>query len=321
MKGIKNEENFNNMRNCCSLFLTCFWKQVSIGMLSLLLFLISGEASPGQDLDDLLEEEMGEETIFTSATFKSTRVINGMSIERMQKKQLDFRISHRFGTVNSGIYEFFGLDQASLRLGFDYGINDWLMIGIGRSTYEKTVDGFIKFSALRQSKGAKVMPVSLSLVSFMAINTLKWEDPERENYFSNRLSYVFQAMVARKISERLSLQLTPTLVHKNLVKTRFDQNDLFALGISGRFKLTKRTSLNLEYFYTFRKDNPDPEAIQYYNSFSIGYDIETGGHVFQIIITNSQPMIEKGFITETTGKWLDGDIHLGFNISRAFSFK
>ncbi len=271
-----------------------------------------------QDLMDLLEEESQVEINYTTATFKSTRIINGHSIERMPEGQLDFRIHHRFGTVNSGAYEFFGLDQANMHLSLEYGATDWFMFGIGRGTYQKTVDGFAKFSILRQSTGTINMPVSLSAYGTMAVNSLKWAEPERTNYFSSRLTYTFHLLVARKFSERFSLQVTPTVIHKNLVPTELDNNDIFALGAGGRFKITKRISFNSEYFYVFQPDYQS-NAGQYHNSFSAGFDLETGGHVFQIMLTNSTPMIEKGFITETTGQWRDGDIHLGFNISRVFS--
>jgi hypothetical protein len=245
--------------------------------------------------------------------------MNGHSIQKMPPGQLDFRISHRFGTLNSGAYELWGLDQANIHFGFDYGIFKWLMLGVGRGTYEKTYDGFAKFTILRQSTGAKEMPVSLSAFSSVAINSLKWPETEQTNYFSSRLSYVAQVLVARKFSPSFSFQLTPSYVHRNMVSTELDPNDLFALGAGGRMKLSKRISLNAEYFLLA---NPkDYMSQQIYNPLSVGFDIETGGHVFQIILTNSVAMIEKGFIGETTGRWAKGDIHLGFNISRVFNFR
>ena len=290
-------------------------------LLCILFLLVAGiPDTVAQDLMDLLESETEEEINYTTATFKSTRILNGHSIERMQEGQLDFRISHRFGTINSGAYEFFGLDEANIHLGLEYGIKDWIMIGLGRGTYQKTVDGFLKFSILRQSAGKKNIPVSVSWLSTVGVNSLKWTDPERINYFSSRLSYVHQLLIGRKFNDRISLQLTPGMIHRNLVETEIDPNDLYSIGIGGRFKITQRLSLNSEYFYVIRPKNR-PLDFNYYNSFSVGFDIETGGHVFQLHITNSVAMIEKGFIGETTGDWLNGDIHFGFNISRVFSLK
>jgi hypothetical protein len=287
--------------------------------LIILLFLVPIGIFAQNDLMNLLDENPGKEINYTTATFKSTRIINGHSVEKMPAGQLDVRISHRFGLVNTGAYEFFGLDQANMHLSLEYGILKWLMVGVGRGTYEKTFDGFAKFTILRQSTGAKVSPVSVSILSSAAVNSLKWSDPSKTYYFSSRLSYVGQVLVARKINQALSVQLTPSYVHRNLVSTELDPNDLFAMGAGGRLKLSKRISLNAEYYYMANPKTYMSQAV--YNPLSLGIDIETGGHVFQLLFTNSVSMIEKGFIGETTGQWRKGDIHFGFNISRVFTLK
>jgi hypothetical protein len=268
---------------------------------------------------NLLDQNSPKQINYTTATFKSTRVMNGHSIERMPAGQLDVRISHRFGQINTGGYNFYGLDQSNIHLSLEYGITNWLMVGIGRGEYEKTFDGFTKFSILRQSTGAKEMPVSVSVLTSVAMKTLKFQNTAVTNYFTSRLAYVAQILVARKISEALSVQLTPSYVHRNMVATELDPNDLFAMGAGARLKLTKRASLNAEYYYLV---NPRTYMSQkVYNPLSIGFDIETGGHVFQLFFTNSIGMIEKAFIGETTGTWTKGDIRFGFNISRVFTLK
>jgi hypothetical protein len=264
-------------------------------------------------LMDLLGEDT--EINYAAFTFKSTRVINGHSIENAAKGVMDFRISHRFGRVNSGAAELYGLDVSTIRLGFEYGVTDRLMVGLGRSSFNKVFDGFAKFKILRQSTGAKKMPISLSVFSSVALETVAWANPDRENFFSSRLYYAHQILIARKFSKALSLQLSPTLVHRNLVQTNAEKNDVLALGFGGRQKITNRTSFNFEYFYVL----PNQIAEGLYDSFSVGFDVETGGHVFQLHFTNSTPMIEKGFITETSGNWSKGDVHFGFNISRVFT--
>ena len=280
------------------------------------LFAITSSLSAQEE--DLLSLLGEEETInYVTGSFKATRVINLHSLENMSGGELDIRIHHRFDPINGGIYDLFGLDGASIRIGADYGITDRLMIGLGRSSYEKTYDGFIKYKILRQSTGAKKMPVTMAVLSTMAIKTLKPTDQDRENYFSNNLYYAFQLILGRKFSEALTLQLSPSLVHRNLVETVEEENDVFACGVSGRIKLSKRVSLNAEYIYVF----PDQLDPKYHNSLSIGFDIETGGHVFQLHLSNSLPMIEKGFIAETDQTWGDGGVHLGFNISRVFNLK
>jgi len=285
----------------------------------LLFSLISVGIFAQDDLMNLLNKDAPKETNYTTATFKSTRIMNGHSIERMPQGQLDVRISHRFGTINSGAYNFFGLDQSNIHLGLEYGIFNWLMVGVGRSEYEKTFDGFAKFSILRQSTGAKVMPVSVSVLTSIALKTLKFPDQTRTNYFTSRLAYVGQILIARKISEALSVQLTPSYVHRNLVATELDPNDIFAIGAGARVKILKRISLNAEYYYI---TNPKTYmSQQIYDPLSVGFDIETGGHVFQLFFTNSLGMTEKQFIGGTTGQWKKGDIHFGFNISRVFTLK
>jgi hypothetical protein len=272
------------------------------------------------DLLNMIDSITPQETQYAYGTFKSTRVINGHSIERMPESQLDFRISHRFGLISQGYSQFFGLDQGFMLISLEYGIKDWVMVGLNRASTEKAVSGFTKFSILRQSSGAVNMPVSLSYFTSATVNGLNWTYPNRTNYFSSRLTYVHQLLIARKFNEQFSLQISPTLIHRNLVPTALDNNDIFALGLAARYKLSRRTSFNVEYYPVIRPtwNYVDP---QYTNSFSMGFDIETGGHVFQLMVTNSMGMIDKAFITQTTDNWFKGNIHLGFNISRVFSFK
>lgn len=283
---------------------------------ALLLFAIMlVRSAAAQDLFDALGKD-SVKTNYTYATFKSTRVVNGQSVENLPHGTLLFIVSHHFGALNSGSYNFFGLDQSTIRLGLEYGILDRLSVGVGRSSYEKTFDGFVKYKLLRQSSGYKTMPVTVTLFAAMDINSLKWQDPTRTNFFSSRLSYAYQILIARKFTNDLSLQLSPTLIHKNLVPNPNDKNDIYAIGFGGRYKLTKRVSVNAEYYALINQ----PKSAVAVNSFSVGVDIETGGHVFQLHFTNSQPMFERGFITETIGKWSHGDIYFGFNITRVFSF-
>lgn len=292
---------------------TPFSSALILGMIVLCTF-----PAKSQDLDALLDKELKPETTYATATFKSTRIVNGHSVERMKKDQLEFRVSHRFGQLNEGSYNLWGLDQGTIHLALEYGLTDWLEVGIGRSTYEKTFDGFGKVSLLRQSSGVKNMPIQLSYLLSTELISLK-SNPEKYKDVFSRMSFVNQILIARKINESISIQLTPTYIHRNLVPTELDRNDLFACGIGGRYKLSKRVALNVEYYYVYRQ-NSSSLPVTYYNPLSVGIDIETGGHVFQIMLTNSQAMREGGFIGKTTGSWSDAGIHLGFNISRVFSF-
>jgi hypothetical protein len=268
------------------------------------------------DLLDILEEETKQETSneIVTSIFKGTRILNGHSVENRKKQELEFIISHRFGRVNLGFDELFGLDQANIRFAFEYGLNDNLTIGIGRSSFEKTFDSFLKYSLIHQTKGEKSFPFAISLFGSIAAKTIKDYPPTDKRTFAESLFYVGQVLIARKVSSDFSVQLTPTYIHRNTVKIVEDPHDIFALGFGSRLKLSKRVSLNSEYFHAFNESM----SINARNSLSFGVDIETGGHVFQLILSNSITMIEKSFIAETTGNFFGGDIHFGFNLSRIF---
>lgn len=289
---------------------------LQINYLVIVLLFLTADIVAQDDLMDLLEQENNDSSsiIYTEATFSSTRIINGHSVELRTPGVLEVLISHRFGCVCGGFDEFFGLDDANTRIALEFGILNNLNIGIGRSTLDKEYDGFIKYRLLRQQQGLRNIPVTAVFFTSIAINSTE-APPDQDWSFTNRTAYTYQLLVSRKFSRNFSLQLTPTLVHKNLVETPEDDNDIYALGVGARHKITKRTALTFEYFYGFNL--PDDQDL--YNSFSIGVDIETGGHVFQLHLTNSRAIIEKGFVTETTDDFFDGEIHIGFNISRVFN--
>ncbi len=270
--------------------------------------------------DDLLGM-LGDEKVTDYATnaFKGTRVVNGHSMEMLHPGTMDFRILHRFGKVNLGAYQMFGLDQASMRMSFDFGLTKNLMVGVGRSTVRKELDGFVKYRVLRQSTGAKTMPVSVIAVAGMTVNGLKDAvgNPEVETTFPRRLGYYYSVIVGRKFSNRISLQLAPTVVHRNIVDSQVIPNDLFALGFGGRCKITQRLALIWDYNYVF---NQFPAKIEY-NPLSLGIDIETGGHVFQLHFSNAVGMNERAFISDANSNWLAGEIQFGFNLSRVFQLK
>lgn len=288
---------------------------------ALLLALLSsygGLSAQTDDIEKILEEdtETKPKIEYIRNAFKSTRVINGHSMEMLGEGVLDFRILHRFGMFKGGFKEFFGLDQATMRMGFDYGITRNLTIGIGRSTFKKEYDGFVKYRILHQRKGDKPMPVSLIWVSGMTVSTASFSN-SKLNTFSNRVGYYHQAIVGRKFSEGFTLQLSPTFVHRNLVEKNTDKNDMLSMGVGARIKVSKRSALILDTYPILYG------ATQNVNQFplSIGMDIETGGHVFQLHITNARGMNERAFITETFQQWDKGEIQFGFNLSRVFSVK
>jgi len=287
---------------------------IKIIFISAVLLLSSISLYAQDDLLAGLEAEQSNETTLVDATFKGTRLINGHTIETRKKGVMDFIIAHRFGTVDGGTYELFGLDNATMRLGFEYGMTDRLYIGLGRSSFEKTYDGFIKYRLIRQSKGSESMPFSATWLSTIAIKTLK--DPELELEFADKVANSHQLLLASKLTSAISIQLMPTWVHRNFIGEEDLNNDVFALGAGGRAKLSKRFGLSMEYYYQFQQLNENTK-----NSIAIGVDIETGGHVFQLQFTNATSMIPKGFISETTNDFFEGEIHFGFNVSRTFQVR
>ena len=272
------------------------------------------ESKAQDDLSAILEKETeNEQWELSSGAFKGTRLINGHSVELRGQGVLELIISHRFGTINSGIENLFGLDDANIRIGLDYSLTDRLVIGLGRSSFQKVYDGFIKYKLLSQHEDPGSVPLSVVYFSHMGINSSRWSNPERPNRSTDRYSFTHQLLLASKLNDNTSLQLMPSVVHRNLVPTAKEENLIYALGIGGRQKLTKSLALTFEYYYQFNNEND-----LYHNSTSFGFDIETGGHVFQLHFTNSNPTFERGFITETTGDFFAGDIHFGFNITRSF---
>lgn len=249
--------------------------------------------------------------------FKSPRVINGHSMEFLNPGTMDFRILHRFGQLDQGYKNFFGLDQASMRMSFDFGILRNLMVGVGRSTYKKELDAYLKFAPILQSKGPWSSPVTVAFVAGIARDGLPWSDPSRTNFYTSRLAYYFEMIIGRKFSEAFTLQIAPTLVHRNLVSLKTDHNNVYALGVGGRLKLSKRIAFTWDYTHVVQ-GMPDSG---YYNPLSLGFDIETGGHVFQLHFSNSTGMNERAFITETTSQWGKGEVRFGFNLSRVFQIR
>jgi hypothetical protein len=284
----------------------------STTLLIAILFL-SSQLFAQDDLLKLVDSSKPTKEYVTRA-FKSSRVINSHSIEMIPKGNMDFRILHRFGLVNTGGNNLWGLDQANMRFGFDYGLLRDLTVGIGRTNVNKEFDGFLKYRPLLQSKGPGSWPVAIVLVGGMTYTTMPWADPTRQNYNSSRIAYYGQILIGRKLNEMFSLQLGPTMVHRNLVPLESDKNDAYAIEMGGRMKVSRRVAFVVDYSYII--SGVDKNI--YTNPLGVGVDIETGGHVFQLHFSNSEGMNEKELITNTTGKWGQGEVRFGFNLSRMF---
>jgi len=268
------------------------------------------------DLLSLVDKKDEKKKEHISNAFKSTRVINGHSMEFVGKGVMDVRILHRFGPVNSGFANLFGLDQANMRFGFDYGVLKSLTVGVGRSNVGKEWDGFIKARPIWQAEGGSwPWPVSVVIVTGATLSSLPWADPNRKNFFTSRMAFYNEIIIGRKFSERFSLQVSPLFVHRNIVALATDKNDIYAVGIGARFKISRRTAFVVDYHYI--ASGLDKSV--YKDPLSVGFDVETGGHVFQLHFSNATGMNEKAFITGTTNQWGKGEIRFGFNLSRVFT--
>lgn len=290
------------------------------------------------DLMQMLEEAEPPKQEKVAATFKTTRVINAHTTETVKAKTLDVRISHRFGNIystrndNDGPDSFFGFDNvADVRLAVEYGITDELMIGIGRSQMNNLIDGLIKWRFYTQTTDNK-RPLSLAFFGNIAANPSKQnvfysgvkpsfvDELNSTNKFFHRLSYSAQLIIARKFSPSISVELLPTYIHRNFVRDPLDENAMFALGVAARFKVSKRVAIIADYFYVFspyRYNNLGPTS--FHNPISIGVEIETGGHVFHIDVSNSRGIIYNNLLVDSPDGWEYAEIKLGFNISRVFN--
>lgn len=293
------------------------YKKITASIIALSCIATSNYASAqSTDMDSLLSSDVPKK-VFVKNAFKSNRVINSHSVEFIAPGAMDFRILHRFGVLSEGGSNFFGLDQATMRMSFDFGVLENLQIGIGRSTFKKEYDAYFKYAPIRQQTGKNNVPLTIAFTGGLTLNSAASADSVYKLHFSNRMAYYFQTIIGRKFSDNLSLQIMPTMVHNNFVPLSSQPNDVFALGFGGRIKLTKRVALTVDYLALLN----GKVANVNYNPLTVGVDIETGGHVFQLHLSNANGMNERAFITETTNTWGKGQIGFGFNISRMFQVK
>ncbi len=294
----------------------------------------------GQGIIDEIAESEAPKSEPVTATFKSTRLLHGHTVEMTKPNALDFRIAHRFGdmaTPGTNVHTLFGLySAADIAFTFDYGINKDLSVGLGwnkGTVYRESWFGNVKYKVLKQTKDFKI-PLTITLLAQGAVTGVKRQNslPSSLEYLPkwyNRFSYTVQAMIAVKATDWLSIQLTPSFVWRNFV-TSNDKNGLFVLGLSARAKVSKRCAIVFEYFQpitrnnaTFRQYFPMLRGIKnagYYAPLNLGFEIETGGHVFQINLTNTAGLLEQDYLAYNPNSWAQGQFRLGFCIARTFQF-
>lgn len=266
-----------------------------------------------QDNDLLSEIDIdSNEAQYVKAVFKGLKIVNFESTKLVADNEFTFIVSHRFGSLKNGIDTFFGLDEAVTRLNFVYGISESINIGVSRSSFLKIFDISTKYRLLRQQENG--FPFTIVGYNAILINTALEKDDLPLLEFKHRLGYTVQFLISRKINTDFSIELAPTFFHDNYVVIDQQDNSQFAIGIGGRYKLGKRWSLNADYGLHLNRSSNSP----FKNPLSIGIDLETGGHVFQMHFTNAQAMNTNGFLGQGAGDWSDGDIYFGFNLSRTF---
>ena len=261
-------------------------------------------------LDEINTDSTG--TQYATAAFKGLKVVNFESTKLVADKDFTFIVSHRFGSIKNGIDTFFGLDEAVTRLNFVYGISEAINIGVSRSSFLKIFDISTKYRLLRQVKNG--FPFTIVGYNSILINTALEKDDLPLLEFKHRLGYTVQFLISRKVNTNFSVELAPTFFHDNYVVINEQSNSQFALGLGGRYKLTNRWSFNADYGWHLNRASNSP----FKNPLSIGFDLETGGHVFQMHFSNAQAMNTNGFLGQGTGDWSDGNIYFGFNLSRTF---
>ena len=276
----------------------------------LLIFLIPISLFAQDDLFSEIDTEIQKD--YKSAAFKGLKIVNFESTKLVAKQELTFIVSHRFGSIENGFDSFFGLDDAVTRLNFVYGLTDAINIGVSRSSFQKIYDVSAKYRLTRQQENG--FPFTIVGFNALLINSSLDKANLPKLKFKDRLGYTTQLLISRKVSTNLSLELAPTFFHDNYVAIDEQHNSQYALGLGARQKLGKRWSINVDYGWHLNRADNSP----FKNPLSIGFDLETGGHVFQMHFSNAQAMNTNGFLGQATGDWSDGNIYFGFNLSRVF---
>lgn len=279
----------------------------------IILLMSLSQLSFAQDdlLDELEAEATNTHTTFSYPTFKTLKIVNLQSTKVASKGDIYLYVSHRFGTIKDGVSTLFGLDYANTKIELLYGITDYLQVAVSRESVRKTYAGSAKLKFTEQSNR---FPLNITGYGAINVNTELSEKQYPKLLFFDRLSYASQLLISRRFGDRLSVEVAPTFIRQNLVLEPFQDHNQIALGLGARFKLNSRVSINADYSHNFSR----AEASVYKNPLSIGVDLETGGHVFQLMFTNAQSANEPGLITNANGDWSKGDIFFGFNIVRVF---
>lgn len=267
-----------------------------------------------------LERERADTDQAVELTFMAPKNINLYTVEPLARGELHYSIMHTFGEVDSGVRNLWGIDQgANVRFSFEYGFTNSLSFGFGRSSMDKNYDIYGRMRLLKQTADDS-MPLSVTLVPALGINTSSFGFLDQDYTFSERLNFGLSLPIARKFSSDLSLQLSPMIVHFNRVGSELNivdplVNTYYSVGVAGRYRFTPRTALTAQYV------PPLTDADNLDHNISVGIDIETGGHVFQMFFTTSRALNDQYLLAGSNGNFLDREFRFGFNINRLFKIR
>ncbi|MGW9684043.1 DUF5777 family beta-barrel protein [Flagellimonas sp. 2504JD1-5] len=291
--------------------------RIFLTILSIIVFANTAEAQKG--LLDILEEEQ-KDTLpqYTSATFKTTRITYGHSVETRKKGILEVFVANRFWNTPELRSQKFGVDKLNVRIALEYAISDRLSTGFGGSTWDGLFDGYLKYRLIRQRNDSEGAPFNVTLFQNASYNSEAMTGAYATGTFSNRLSYTSQVLIARKFNSKFSLQLAPTFIHRGFEGSPEDPNNHYALGFGGRYKLSNHVSLVSEYYTVF---NP-VESTDTYGPFGLGINWEIGDVMLQFMLTNAPSMVEDSFIAGTRNNFnfKNPNLNFGFNFTYVIHF-
>jgi hypothetical protein len=281
----------------------------------MLVFFLTGNLLFAQDdLLSQLDTVKSDEKQIEIAAFKGLQIANMQSTKLAAKGEWYMLVSHRFGDLSQGFDNFFGLDNALTKFGGIYGVTNWLSLGATRQTYNKIYELAAKYKIANQEING--FPVTIVGYNTMDINSALEKDLYPNLQFSDRLAFTTQLLISRKVSEKFSAEIGFINVYKNLYDDSIEQQNVFSTAAGIRYKVAKRMSVNLEYALRIITENKD--TTPYHNPLTVGLDIETGGHVFQLVVSNSQPMNDVAVFSNAAGDWNKGHVYFGFNMYRSF---
>ncbi len=280
------------------------------------LFLLTLSCVQAQDedtKDDTKKEEQSDKKPAKPA-FESAQLMDLQSVLVPTAKTFEFNIQHRFGTVENGISDVYGMyGTANIRLGFSYTPMKNLSVGFGYTKFKHQLDLNLKYSILRQRKDWSI-PVSVTYFGNTAMDTRENDNIEKDVH---RLSFYHELSIATRLNSKISLQVTPSFTHYNAVDSLY-KNDMIAVAIAGRYKFSPQGSIMISYVQQLTNHSDPNFTLR--PGFTIGYEVATSGHAFQIFFTNFQGILPQENISYNTYDFFKGEFLIGFNITRLWNF-